>query len=161
MLTLRLLLLLYSFDASSWPQLKHGGCSNREGVAVVKASCVPGFDRHEGPWAAPSIALDGLWPMASSMWLCPQQPVSIYSFLHIESFSGALGKILLVRLIKLVKSATAKWIKVNISLCQLWHAYLLESTLRSRGGGALGSHERWGERTVCAATPLFTNAVRC
>lgn len=158
MLTLLLLLLLCSFDASSWPQLNHRGCSIREGVAVVKPSCVSGFDRHEGPWAAPSIAPDGLSPVASSLWLCPQQPASIFSF-HFESFWGALGKILLVQLVRRLKTATAKWIRVNISLCQLWYGYLLEST--ERMGGTLGIHERrWGERTVCAATPLFTNADR-
>lgn len=83
-----LLLLLCSFDASSWPQLNLRGSSNREGVAVVKPSCISGFDEHEGPGTAPSVAPDGPSSMASSVWACPQQPASIFSVLHIESFRG-------------------------------------------------------------------------
>lgn len=83
---------------------------------------------------------------------CPQ-PETACLHIFISTYrefwgDGEFLEMLLVRLVKLVKTAAAKWIRVEISPCQLWHGYLPESTQRK--GERIGGY--W-EDSVCVAMP--------
>lgn len=82
---------------------------------------------------APLALIDTTAPGRHHLWLqmvihalisvqVQKQPASMFSFLYIRSLrkgSGVLRGMLLVQLVKLVKTAAAKWIRVAISPCQL------------------------------------------
>lgn len=102
--------------------------------------------------------------MASSVSTALKQPASMFSFLHIESFrEGSFliwggGGDAIGRFIKRVKTATAKWIRVDISPCQLWHGYLPEGTQRRGGMPGMGERRR-GVRTLhcsCRCPSVYT-----
>lgn len=122
---LTLLLLLCSFDASSWPRLQEPGVPDRAGVTALKSSCGTCVTR-------------------------PRLP----SYPHFD-ISSVFGGVL-VQLGKLLRTAAANWIRADISPCQLWHCYLLESTQRMGGIRKRG----WWE-SVCATSSLFTKADHC
>ena len=67
----------------------------------------------------PFTAPDGALSVTSSVSTALKQPASMFLFLHIESLGEVLWGMLLPRLVKRVKTATAKWIRVDISPCQL------------------------------------------